>query len=145
VPWPGSGKPDAWGAVDERDHAIAYLLTDLVDGCAHIEQVSVASAHAGRGIGATLIDHLARTTSAQKIPALTLTAFRDVAWNAPYYARLGFEVIEPADQGPEMRDLIEPRRAPGRNERLPYSPRDQRIHGSMRRGHRPHSEPPARR
>ncbi len=107
MPWPGSGKPDAWGAVDERDHAIAYLLTDLVDGCAHIEQVSVASAHAGRGIGATLIDHLARTASAQKIPALTLTAVRDVAWNAPYYARLGFEVIEPADQGPEMRDLIE--------------------------------------
>jgi GNAT superfamily N-acetyltransferase len=98
---------DALVAVDESDRPVAYLLTHLLDGCAHIEQVSVASAHARRGIGAALIDHLAMSAGARKIPALTLTAFRDVPWNAPYYARLGFEVLEPADQGPELRRLIE--------------------------------------
>jgi hypothetical protein len=39
-------------------------------------------------------------------PALTLTTFRDVPWNAPYFRRLGFVVVGPADQGPELAALV---------------------------------------
>ena len=49
----------AWVAVDEGDRPVAYLVSHVVDGCAHIEQVSVAPSHARRGLGAALIDHLA--------------------------------------------------------------------------------------
>ena len=90
----------AWVAVDEDDRPVAYLTSHVVDGCAHIEQVSVAPSHARRGLGAALIDHLAAVTDA---PALTLTTFRDVPWNAPYYERLGFRVFEP---GPELAALV---------------------------------------
>jgi GNAT superfamily N-acetyltransferase len=96
----------AWVAVDDRDRPVAYLLSTAADDCAHVEQVSVASTHAGRGLGAALIDHLAAVARAERRPALTLTAFRDVPWNAPYYARLGFEIVEPADQGPELAALV---------------------------------------
>jgi len=96
----------AWVAVDAGDRPVAYLVSSIVDGCAHIDQVSVASSHARRGLGAALIEHLAATASAEGRPALTLTAFRDVPWNAPYYGRLGFEVVEPADQGPELAGLV---------------------------------------
>jgi GNAT superfamily N-acetyltransferase len=96
----------AWVAVDERDRPAAYLVSAIVDGCAHVEQVSVASAHAGRGLGAALIDHLAAVARAEGRPALTLTTFRDVPWNAPHFRRLGFEVVEPADQGPELAALV---------------------------------------
>jgi hypothetical protein len=54
-----------------------------------------------------LIDHLQAEAAAESRPAVTLTAFRDVPWNAPYYARLGFVLIEPPDMGPELRALIE--------------------------------------
>jgi ribosomal protein S18 acetylase RimI-like enzyme len=97
----------AWVAVDESDHPIGYLVSDVVDGCAHIEQLSVAVAHGRRGIGAALINRLDVDATAENRPALTLTAFRDVPWNAPYYARLGFVVLGPVEQGPELRDLIE--------------------------------------
>jgi len=90
---------EAWVAVDEHDRPVAYLISDIVDGCAHIEQVSVAPSHARRGLGAALIDHLAAVTGRP----LTLTTFRDVPWNAPYYERLGFRVFEP---GPELAALI---------------------------------------
>jgi GNAT superfamily N-acetyltransferase len=96
----------AWVAVDDRDRPVAYLLSAVVDGCAHVEQVSVASSHAGRGLGAALIEHLAATARRERRPALTLTAFRDVPWNAPYYARLGFQIVDPADQGPELAALV---------------------------------------
>ena len=50
----------AW--VAERDGEVAgYLLAAVVDGCAHVEQVSVDPAHARRRIGAALVDHLAVT------------------------------------------------------------------------------------
>jgi GNAT superfamily N-acetyltransferase len=96
----------AWVAVDSRDRPIAYLLSSVVDGCAHVDQVSVAAAHARRGLGAALIEHLAAIAREQGRPALTLTAFRDVPWNAPYYERLGFVVVEPADQGPELAAVV---------------------------------------
>jgi GNAT superfamily N-acetyltransferase len=97
----------AWVAVDASDEPIGYLISDVVDGCAHIEQVSVAGAYAGRGVGAALINCLDADAAAKGQPALTLTTFRDVPWNAPYYARLGFAVLGPAKQGPELRTLIE--------------------------------------
>jgi ribosomal protein S18 acetylase RimI-like enzyme len=97
----------AWVAVDSSDHPVAYLLSDVVDGCAHIEQVSVAPEHARRGLGASLIDRLEADAAARHQPALTLTTFRDVPWNAPYYARLGFAVLEAGEYTPELRALIE--------------------------------------
>jgi GNAT superfamily N-acetyltransferase len=105
----------AWVAVDARDRPVAYLLSSVVDGCAHIDQVSVATAQAGRGLGAALIEHLAATALTEDRPALTLTAFRDVPWNAPYYRRLGFAIVEPSDQGPELAALVgrEARTIPG--------------------------------
>jgi hypothetical protein len=43
-----------------------------------------------RRLGAALIAALEPAWS-----ALLLSTFRDVPWNAPYYARLGFRVVEP--------------------------------------------------
>lgn len=96
----------AWVAADGRDRPVAYLLAALVDGALHVEQVSVAPAHARRGIGAALVDHLAAVAAAEGRAALTLTTFRDVPWNAPYYRRLGFAVVGPGEQGPELRALV---------------------------------------
>ena len=37
------------------------------------------------------------------LPCLTLTTFRDVPWNAPWYSRLGFE---PAPDEPRLAELL---------------------------------------
>jgi GNAT superfamily N-acetyltransferase len=96
----------AWVAVDDTDSPIAYLLSAIVDDRAHIEQVSVAPDHSRRGIGALLIEHLATAARAEGRGSLTLTAFRDVPWNAPYYQRLGFVIVEPPDQRPQLAALV---------------------------------------
>jgi GNAT superfamily N-acetyltransferase len=83
----------AWVATDGDDWPIAYLVVDIVDGNLHIEQVSVRPAFGRRGIGLALIDHVARWARALGMPAVTLTTFRDVAWNAPYYERRGFRML----------------------------------------------------
>ncbi|MFF8277350.1 GNAT family N-acetyltransferase [Streptomyces lateritius] len=87
----------AWVAADEADRPVAYLLTDTVDGAAHIEQVSVHPAVARRGIGRALIEHLAADAAQRCLTAVTLTTFTEVPWNAPYYTRLGFRALTESD------------------------------------------------
>ncbi|MFI6448708.1 GNAT family N-acetyltransferase [Kitasatospora sp. NPDC050543] len=92
----------AMAAVDAADRPVAYLIGEPVDGCLHIEQVSVHPDHARRGVGRALIDHLAASTDA---PALTLTTFADVPWNAPYYRRCGFRPLAGAELTPGLREI----------------------------------------
>jgi GNAT superfamily N-acetyltransferase len=94
-----------WVAVNETDTPIAFLLGTLVDGCAHLEQVSVSPKHAGHGIGRDLVEHFADWARARSLPALTLTTFVEVPWNGPYYARCGFLPLDEADLTPELRAI----------------------------------------
>ena len=80
-------------AVGADDKPVGYLLIDVVDAAAHIEQVSVHPHQARRGIGSELIDEAASWARAQGLRALTLTTYTDVPWNGPYYERLGFRYL----------------------------------------------------
>ncbi|MFY1576885.1 GNAT family N-acetyltransferase [Verrucosispora sp. WMMD703] len=95
----------AWVATDTTERPVGYLIADLVDGNFHIEQVSVHPDAARRGIGRQLIDHLADHAMASGIPALTLTTFTQVPWNAPYYARCGFHTLDQSDLTPGLRAI----------------------------------------
>jgi GNAT superfamily N-acetyltransferase len=83
----------AWVVADAADHPVAYLLVQVLDGSAHIDQVSVHPSHARRGLGRGLLDTVAAWADQRGLSALTLTTFAHVPWNAPYYERLGFRVL----------------------------------------------------
>ncbi|GLW75025.1 GCN5 family N-acetyltransferase [Kitasatospora phosalacinea] len=93
----------AWVAVDGADRPVAYLVAERVDDALHVEQVSVHPSHARRGVGRGLLEHLAARAAAEGVPALTLTTFADVPWNAPYYARCGFRPVPEDALGPGLR------------------------------------------
>jgi GNAT superfamily N-acetyltransferase len=76
---------------------VGYLLARWVDGNVHLEQVSVDPEHAGRRIGVALVEHLAAWAGERGAPAITLTTYAEVAWNAPYYERLGFRRLADAE------------------------------------------------
>jgi GNAT superfamily N-acetyltransferase len=94
-----------WVAADETDEPVAFLMADLVDSCMHVEQVSVRPASARRGLGRSLLDHAASLAAADGLPALTLTTFAHVPWNAPYYVRCGFRVLGDAELTPGLRAI----------------------------------------
>jgi GNAT superfamily N-acetyltransferase len=103
----------AWVAVDEADHPVAYLLIDVVDAAAHVEQVSVHPSHAGHRLGSALIDTAARWAAQHHLESLTLTTFAEVPWNAPYYARLGFHVLAEQELTDGLRRIREHEAAVG--------------------------------
>jgi ribosomal protein S18 acetylase RimI-like enzyme len=89
--------------VAEQQGSIAgYIVAALLDGNAHIEQVSVAPAHARQGVGRRLIAHVEDWGARDDRPATTLTTFRDVPWNGPYYEALGYRELSIAEIGMEL-------------------------------------------
>ncbi|MFB7596789.1 GNAT family N-acetyltransferase [Streptomyces sp. NPDC056160] len=58
----------AWVAVDAADAAVAYLIADRVDGNFHVEQVSVHPGSARRGVGRSLLEHLADHARSRRAP-----------------------------------------------------------------------------
>jgi GNAT superfamily N-acetyltransferase len=92
----------AWVAADEYDEPVGFVVADIVDERAHIEQVSVHPAHAGQRIGAMLLDYVAAWAAEQHLTGMTLITFRGVPWNAPYYERLGFRELDESEVGPEL-------------------------------------------
>ncbi len=80
----------------------AYVTAEVLDGNAHVAQVSVAPAYAGRALGRALIEFVEKWGRAADLPATTLTTFRDVPWNGPYYRRIGYRELPEADVGPQL-------------------------------------------
>jgi len=66
---------------------------------AHLEQVSVDPAYTGQQLGRLLVEQAVAWARGHDYPAITLTTFTDVAWNGPWYTRLGFSAVEPLTPG----------------------------------------------
>lgn len=96
------GNASAWVAVDLHDRALGYALASMVDAEGHLDQVSVAADAGRRGIGTALIQQVCDWSREQGARAVTLTTFRDVAFNGPYYESLGFVVVDDGECGPEL-------------------------------------------
>ncbi|HEX4865736.1 MAG TPA: GNAT family N-acetyltransferase [Acidimicrobiales bacterium] len=81
------------------DPPTGFACVDVVDGGAHLWQLSVHPSWGRRGIGRRLVEAVCDWASANGYPAVTLTTFRDVPWNAPFYSSLGFRVLEDLPPG----------------------------------------------
>lgn len=103
APYADGGR--AFVAAGEDDLPVGYLLVDLLDGAAHIEQVSVHPDHARQGIGRRLIERAAAWARSHGFRALTLTTYVEVPWNGPYYERLGFRYLDAAEETAGLRAI----------------------------------------
>ncbi|MFD5829506.1 GNAT family N-acetyltransferase [Lentzea sp. NPDC060358] len=90
---------EVWVAIGAEGVPVAFIAIGDVDDAVHVHQVSVHPSHARQGIGAALIEHATRGDR-----PVTLTTFRDVPWNAPYYERLGFQAL--TEPGPGLTELM---------------------------------------
>lgn len=94
----------AWAA-ELGPVVVGYALASVADDEGHLDQVSVRREAAGQGVGRLLIDEVCRWATSQGYDALTLTTFRDVPWNGPYYARLGFQELPDDRYGAQLRAI----------------------------------------
>jgi GrpB-like predicted nucleotidyltransferase (UPF0157 family) len=94
-----------WVARDgERVVGFAHVL--LVAGEPHLEEIDVLRSHGRRGIGRLLVFTVKRWAEDAGYAGVTLSTFRDVPWNEPFYARCGFRPVPAAELSTELRKIV---------------------------------------
>lgn len=89
--WRSAGR--AWVTTDRDGHPVGFVVVDLVDGAAHVEEISVLPELGGKGHGMALMRQVEKWATTKGFAAVTLTTFRDVPWNRPWYERRGYRVL----------------------------------------------------
>ncbi len=84
-----------WVAVDRAEKIMGFLLAETYGDVLHICEFAVGLDHQRQGIGKLLVEAAVDYAHKTLLSSVTLTTFRDVSWNEPYYQHLGFRTLEP--------------------------------------------------
>ncbi|AOJ89724.1 GNAT family acetyltransferase [Burkholderia sp. MSMB0856] len=96
----------AYVATDEAGTCVGFAFYRLLDAQRfYLEELDVAPSHAGQRIGARLIERIMTRAAQDGIAQVVLSTFRDAPWNAPYYTRLGFGIIDDASLDDTLRAI----------------------------------------
>ncbi|MCC8394601.1 GNAT family N-acetyltransferase [Paraburkholderia sp. MMS20-SJTR3] len=80
-------------ALDEDGRCAGFVMFEPQPTRIYVQELDVLTSHAGRRIGAALLDEVARLARSRQLMQLVLSTYREVPWNAPYYRRLGFREL----------------------------------------------------
>lgn len=100
-------------AEGDRQGIVGFLAGKFESDELHISQIAVRVEHQRRGIGRRLIEAARAAAMEKGAKAITLTTFRDVPWNEPYYERLGFRTLADGELGQRLRTILEKEAAVG--------------------------------
>ena len=93
------------------DPPMGFVCLELVDGIPHIWQLAVHPDHGRQGLGRPLVKAACQWARTERFDAITLTTYRDVPWNGPFYESLGFVAL--ATLAPGLQAIREHERAIG--------------------------------
>jgi ribosomal protein S18 acetylase RimI-like enzyme len=95
-----------WVAVDKADVAVGFLLADIVDGHFHIKELDVHPDHQRKGLGTKLLQCAYEAAAERRFQLITLTTFEHLQWNAPFYRRHGFSVMNETHYGEDLSTIM---------------------------------------
>ncbi|WP_411033278.1 GNAT family N-acetyltransferase [Shinella sp. BYT-45] len=101
------GKGTNWVATADGDHPVGFLSAEIAGPELHIWEISVGHLYQGFGIGRRLIRHAVDEAAERGLDAVTLTTFRTIPWNCPFYERLGFRTLDEAELSQRLRDVLD--------------------------------------
>jgi ribosomal protein S18 acetylase RimI-like enzyme len=99
--------------LDEQSPPVGFVHVMVIDGHAHLEQLSVLPEQQRKGIGAALTRAAMAEARNQGFDRLSLCTYRDVPWNGPFYRAVGFTEVAEADYAPYERGLHDKERELG--------------------------------
>ncbi|WP_438301996.1 GNAT family N-acetyltransferase [Pseudomonas sp. NMS19W] len=95
-----------WIAENTVGQLAGFLRAVEIDNQLHVEELSVSQHFQGQGIGRKLLLGVIEHARRQQLEAVTLTTFRDLPWNAPFYQRMGFVPLNEVDAGPRLIEIL---------------------------------------
>jgi GNAT superfamily N-acetyltransferase len=101
------GMGQVWVGCLEDGLPVGMVIASVREGAVYVEEMDVLPEYGRRGLGARLLERVCAWAQAQGSAAVTLSTFRDVPWNGPFYRRHGFRDLEPAEWTPGMQAIRE--------------------------------------
>lgn len=95
-----------WVALADDRTPVGFAMADIVDGVAHLDEMDVLPEFARQGIGTRLVRTFIDWARSADFPTVTLITFRHLPWNAPFYEKMGFVRMKPAELGEELAFLL---------------------------------------
>lgn len=90
---------------DDRPVGFAHL--EIIEPIGvHLEEIDVHPDHGRRGLGRKLVESVCTCAATAGHRWVTLSTFRDVRWNMPFYASLGFTVVPWTGLSPALRKIV---------------------------------------
>jgi len=89
----GFGEGLIWVAVDDREELVGFALCSDRREDLYLEQLSVLPRHSRRGLGTRLVRRYLQEAEARAFKRVSLSTFRKVPWNGPFYRGLGFREV----------------------------------------------------
>jgi predicted N-acetyltransferase YhbS len=86
-----------WVAVDCHEIVVGYAIAREVDNTLYLQQIDVEPEHGRRGIGSAFVKTVCDWATQQGYAIVSLSNFRDLPWNAPFYSKLGFHPVDEAE------------------------------------------------
>lgn len=86
---------------------VGFAHTVLHGDCLHLLEIDVDPDWQKQGIGSALLNGVRDLALQLGCNSVTLTTYRDVPWNAPWYAKMGFNEIDEAEMPAFLRVILE--------------------------------------
>ncbi len=83
-----------WVADDPASGLIGFVAGEITADGLYIEEVDVVMERQKQGHGRRLMQAAIDWARAERLSAVTLTTFRNIPFNAPFYASMGFDVLD---------------------------------------------------
>lgn len=95
----------AWVAVAD-DGPVGFICCETMGAELHVWELAVQTDWQQQGIGRRLMEAAIAHARAADLSRLTLTTFRDVPWNEPFYQRLGFDTVDRPESEARLGELV---------------------------------------
>jgi len=83
-----------WVVVDEQDSPLGFAVVIIIDNYFHLHELSVDPGCGRKGLGTRLTKQVIEQAKESKYKGVTLSTFREIPWNAPFYEKLGFREMK---------------------------------------------------
>lgn len=85
---------------------VGFAVARSVAGWLHLAELSVDPAHGRKGLGRALVTAVISRAAGAGLAGVSLTTFRDVPFNAPFYAAMGFAEAGRGEAPAAIADLL---------------------------------------
>lgn len=96
-----------WVALVGSGQPVGFIAVSPTGNVVHVRELDVIPSHGGAGIGTRLLQAVEVWATEHGFDEVTLTTFRDIPWNAPFYGRRGYRIVALDDLSTDLAAHLE--------------------------------------